>query len=132
MTGAGALERRYRRLLRLFPARYRSEHEEEMLAVLMASATDGQRRPRLADSADLVMSAVFLHWREITRQPRWAWERRHWRLVVRVRVASGVWLLILGSIVLAEGGWWGVFFLPPALLHFYLAHRVRQAARAGG
>ena len=130
MTDAADLERRYRRLLKCFPARYRREHEQEILSVLMAGATDGQRRPGLADSADLVLSAIFMRWRELTRQPRWKWERRHPRLIVRVRVAIGIWLLVLGAILLSGGYWWGVLMVAPAALHFYLAYRLRHAVQS--
>ena len=54
----GSLERRYRRLLAWYPQPYRSEQEEEILAVLMAGAERGQRRPRLAEAADVIKSAV--------------------------------------------------------------------------
>jgi hypothetical protein len=130
MTDTDGLERRYRRLLRCFPARYRREHEEEIVSVLMAGAREGQRLPGLADSADLVLSAIFMWWRELTRQPRWRWERRHWRLVVRVRVAIGIWLLVVAGILLGEGHWWGVLIFLPAVLHFYLAYRVRHAIQS--
>jgi hypothetical protein len=130
MTGAADLERRYRRLLRCFPARYRREHEQEILSVLMAGAKEGQRRPGLADSADLLFSAIFMRWREITRQPRWRWERRHWRLIVRMRVTIGIWLLVVGSILLSYGYWWGVLIFVAAALHFYFAYRLRHAIRA--
>ena len=127
MTGTADLERRYRRLLKCFPARYRREHEQEILSVLMAGAAEGQRRPGLADSADLIASAFFMWWREFTRQPRWRWERRHWRLIVRARVAIGIWLLLLGAILLGGRYWWGVLMVAPAALHFYLAYRLRHA-----
>lgn len=129
MTGTADLERRYRRLLRCFPTRYRREHEQEILSVLMDRAADGQRRPRLVDSADLLLSAIFIRWREVTRQPRWRWERRHWRLIVRVRVAIGIWLLVLGAILLSTGYWWGALMVAPAALHFYLAYRLRHTVR---
>ena len=54
----GSLERRYRRLLAWYPQPYRSEQEEEILAVLMAGAERGQRRPRLAEAMDLIKSAI--------------------------------------------------------------------------
>jgi hypothetical protein len=127
MTDAAELERRYRRLLKCFPARYRREHEQEILSVLMAGAAEGQRRPGLADSADLATSAIFMWWREVTRQPRWRWERRHPRLIIRVRVAIGIWLLVAGAILLGSGYWWGVLMVAPAALHFYLAYRLRHA-----
>lgn len=130
MTDATELERRYGRLLKCFPARYRREHEQEILSVLMAGAADGQRRPGLAESADLVMSAFFIWWREVTRQPRWRWERRHWRLIARMRVAIGIWLLVLGAILLSYGYWWGLVMVAPAALHFYLAYRLRHAVQS--
>ena len=52
------LERGYRRLLALYPARYRRAHEEEMLAVLMTAAAEGQDRPGLAEAADLIIGAL--------------------------------------------------------------------------
>ncbi|MGH3121685.1 MAG: hypothetical protein ACRDND_11770, partial [Streptosporangiaceae bacterium] len=58
MTESSALEQGYRRLLACYPRMYRREHAEEILAVLMASAPQGQRRPRLAESADLLRSAL--------------------------------------------------------------------------
>ena len=130
MTDAAVLERRYRQLLKCFPTRYRHEHEQEILSVLMAGSAEGQRWPGVADSADLVMSAMFMWWREVTRQPRWRWERRHWRLIVRVRVAIGIWLLVLGAILLDRGYWWGVLMVAPAALHFYLAYRLRHAVQS--
>jgi hypothetical protein len=58
MTDPGGLERRYRRLLACYPRAFRREHTEEMLAVLMAGAAPGRRRPGLAESADLIRSAA--------------------------------------------------------------------------
>jgi hypothetical protein len=130
MTDAADLERRYRRLLACYPAAFRREHEQEILSVLMAGAAEGQRRPRLAEFADLVMAALSLRLREITRQPRWPWERRHPRLVIRVRVAIGIWLLVLGAILGGKGYWWGVLMVAPAALHFYLAYRLRHAVQS--
>jgi hypothetical protein len=46
--------RGYRRLLACYPRAYRRENEEEILAVLLACAHDGQQRPGLAASADLI------------------------------------------------------------------------------
>jgi hypothetical protein len=59
------LERRYRRLLAWYPAAFRREREEEILAVLLASSPDGQRRPRLAESLDLIRSAIGIRARRI-------------------------------------------------------------------
>jgi hypothetical protein len=64
MSGS-ALERRYRRLLAWYPAAFRRERGEEILAVLLASSADGQRRPRLAESLDLIRSAIGIRARRI-------------------------------------------------------------------
>jgi hypothetical protein len=54
----GGLERAYRRQLAWYPAAHRRAHEEEMLGVLMTGARTGQRRPGLAESADLIWGAL--------------------------------------------------------------------------
>ncbi|WCN79311.1 hypothetical protein [Micromonospora sp. LH3U1] len=48
------LERRYRRLLAVYPWEHRRSYEDEMLAVLLADARPGQRRPAAADVRNLV------------------------------------------------------------------------------
>lgn len=58
MNGFAALERRYRRLLVLFPADHRREYGEEMIGVLLASTPEGRRRPRLADAFDLMTGGL--------------------------------------------------------------------------
>ena len=52
------LERRYRRLLRFYPARYRAERADEILGTLLESATPEQRRPGVRESAALAASGV--------------------------------------------------------------------------
>lgn len=52
------LEASYRRVLRLFPTRYRTAWADEMLGVLLATAAPGQRRPHPADLADLVVACL--------------------------------------------------------------------------
>ena len=58
MNEPAALERRYRRLLAWYPRPFRAEREDEILAVLMAGAEPGRRRPRFAEAVDLIKSAV--------------------------------------------------------------------------
>lgn len=60
MNSAAALERRYRRLLAWYPRPFRAERQDEILAVLMAGAEQGQRRPRLTEAADLIKNAVVM------------------------------------------------------------------------
>jgi hypothetical protein len=60
MNSSAALERGYRRLLAWYPRPFRAEREDEILAVLMAGAEQGQRRPRLTEAADLIKNAVVI------------------------------------------------------------------------
>jgi hypothetical protein len=74
VTGAAGLERGYRRLLACYPARFRGEHGEELLAVLLASARDGQRRPGLVESASLLGSGLGMRLRpDVSRSARQGW-----------------------------------------------------------
>jgi hypothetical protein len=63
MTGQTELERRYRRLLSCYPRTFLREHEEELVSVLMAGACEGQRRPGLAEAADLIKNAAWMRLR---------------------------------------------------------------------
>jgi hypothetical protein len=63
MTDQEHLERAYRRLLGWYPREFRRENEQEILAVLMADAPDSQRRPGLAQSADLIRSGLWMRLR---------------------------------------------------------------------
>jgi hypothetical protein len=76
MTDATNLECGYRRLLAWYPRAFRREHEEEMLAVLMASAPDGRRRPGLADCADLIRNAIWMRLRPQRPPPTVCWALR--------------------------------------------------------
>jgi hypothetical protein len=59
---------------------------------------------------------------------------RHPLFVARVRMAVGVWLLILTAVLYGYGlgGWWAVLLVPAAACHFYLAYRMERAVRATG
>jgi hypothetical protein len=63
MTDQAHLERSYRRLLAWYPRAFRREKGQEILAVLLACAPDGQRRPGLAESADLIRSGLWMRLR---------------------------------------------------------------------
>jgi hypothetical protein len=56
-------------VLACYPKAFRRESEEEILAVLLATAAQGQRRARLAESTDLLMGAVRMHF-GLSRAPR--------------------------------------------------------------
>lgn len=86
MTDQAALERRYRRLLAWYPRAFRRDHGVEILSVLMACAREGQRRPGLAASADLIRSGLWMRLRPST--PRSA-----------PAVRAAVWLMYAGAAV---------------------------------
>jgi hypothetical protein len=57
MTTMPELERGYRRLVAFYPKSFRRENGEEIIAVLMATASPEQRRPSLTEWADLLKGA---------------------------------------------------------------------------
>jgi uncharacterized membrane protein (UPF0136 family) len=83
MTDQTNLERRYRRLLAWYPRAFRRENGQEILAVLMAGAPDGQRRPGVAVAVDLIRSGLWMRLRP--RLPRSA---RTVRAAVRLMYAG--------------------------------------------
>jgi hypothetical protein len=86
MTDQEHLERAYRRLLAWYPRAFREENGPEILAVLMAGARDGQRRPGLAGSADLIGSGLWM--RLCPSVPRSA-----------RTVRAAVWLMCAGAVI---------------------------------
>lgn len=67
------LERRYRRLLCLYPSEHREAHQDEMLGVLLAAARKGQERPTIREALDLILGAFAIHIRRIPRTIRRDW-----------------------------------------------------------
>jgi hypothetical protein len=59
-----------------------------------------------------------------------AYEYRHPRLFAGVRVASGIWLLVLAAILYGydRGGWWRPLLIAAAAAHFYFAYRLRAVS----
>jgi hypothetical protein len=99
MTDQSLLERRYRRLLALYPRPFRREHEEEMLVVLLACARAGRRRPGAADSANLLFHAVWVRLRPITPRsvPSVFWAVR------LMLLAAALELVAMGTVVASQG-----------------------------
>ncbi|HUB75001.1 MAG TPA: hypothetical protein VL979_13335 [Solirubrobacteraceae bacterium] len=124
MSNAADLERRYQRLLACYPPAFRREHGEEILSVLMAGAEQGQRWPRLVEVSDLLRSAIYMRLQARLRAS-WAWEYRHRRVTVPVRVATGIWLVVLTAVLYGYGvgGWWALLLVPAAAAHFYIVYR---------
>jgi hypothetical protein len=130
MTETAELERRYRRLLAFYPKRFRREHQDEILSVLMAGAVAGQTRPRLVETFDLISNALV--WRLRHTVLPGPWEYRHRRVMLPVRVLIGLWLVVLTVVMYGygRGGWWGALLVPSACLHFYFAYRLRRPSAA--
>jgi hypothetical protein len=70
MSEQVALERSYRRILAWYPRPFRADSEDEILAVLLAAAADGQTRVGLAEVWDLVRGAVRMRLWPAAPRPR--------------------------------------------------------------
>jgi hypothetical protein len=121
MKNSTNLERRYRRLLALYPEAFRRHSEHEVVSVLMEGSKTGQQWPRPAEATDLVKHAIPMRWRHPND-----WARKHARGLIVLRVVIGVWLVCL-SIVLSQYSSWGLALFVPAAMHFVLALRVALA-----
>jgi hypothetical protein len=95
--GSAGLEIRYRRLLRWYPAAHRSVHQDEMLGVLMAGAEPGRSRPRLADSADLLLGAARIR----LRPGRALSDGQGWRDALAVYSVATPLLVLVSTLI----GW---------------------------
>jgi hypothetical protein len=115
MSDQASLERRYRRLLAWYPRAFRRENGPEILAVLMACTPDGQRRPGLAESADLIRSGLWMRLRPGV--PRSA---RTVRAAVRLMYAGAAVSTVNLIIVLA-------FIGDIKAYHAVLGHRLTAA-----
>jgi hypothetical protein len=98
MTDQEHLERAYRRLLAWYPREFRQENGPEILAVLMADAPPGQRRPGLAESADLIRSGLWMRLRpSVPRSARTV--RAAVKFMYAGAVVSTVNLIILMAVI---------------------------------
>ena len=91
---AGALERRYRRLLRVYPRSYRRRHGTEILTTHMDAAAPGRDRPTGREVRNLLAGGL----RQWFRLPVG-------RTMVAVAVLSALVLGALGSAVGSALGW---------------------------
>ena len=117
MTDHEHLERAYRRLLAWYPRKFRRENEQEILAVLIAGAPPGQRRPGLAEAADLIRSGLWLRLRPSV--PRSA---RTVRAAVKLMYAGAavstvnlVILLALTGDIKGSASWLATPFIPVSI-----------------
>jgi hypothetical protein len=70
MSKQVTLERSYRRILAWYPRSFRADSEDEILAVLLATAEDGQTRVGLAEVWDLARGAVRMRLWPAAPRPR--------------------------------------------------------------
>jgi hypothetical protein len=131
-TGDSRIEKRYRRLLALYPKDHRREHAEEMVGVLLAADGDTQvRAPKAvawalrfgqhtADSADLIGGALRIRGRMALnrlRRTRWlSWTVRDQRWSDALAVVSVVAPLLLLVAALTE------FRIPQAVASSITGH----------
>jgi hypothetical protein len=69
MSYSPELERGYRRLLACYPRAFRRENADEIIGVLLATASEDQRRVGPAESADLIRGALRMRLRPPGRPP---------------------------------------------------------------
>ena len=130
MSDSTELERRYRRLLAFYPEAFRREHEQEMLAVLMAGAAQGQRRPSLAEAIDLVSNAISMRLGQMFEQLFVkSYEVRHPRLLWGFRIVFGFVLFGIAMVALSYGSWWALWFLAGSAADFVLGYRIYRIAQ---
>lgn len=82
-AGVTRLEQGYRRILACYPRSFRSDSQEEILAVLLDTAAEGQARVGAAEAWDLIRGAV--------RMRLWPAARRPWS------VRAAVTLMLAGA-----------------------------------
>ncbi|MEO8697711.1 MAG: hypothetical protein ABI658_29700 [Acidimicrobiales bacterium] len=95
------LERRYRMLLAIYPPEYLEQREEEMVAVLLASAHADQRRPAMKEAVGLVYSGLRARTAAYGRAERS--NARMWSALVSAAALSALATLVLT--VHATGTW---------------------------
>ena len=121
------LERRYRRLLSLYPQTFRERRREEMLTTLLDGAEQDRRRPRTDEAVNLLGHALkmqTLH-SEIPD--------RHPFALLMFRAVLAVWIIVATVILCSVGLWgWGLVVFAFFPLNAYLADRiVRRSIRPG-
>jgi hypothetical protein len=104
MTDQEHLERAYRRRLAWYPRAFRDEHGPEILAVLMAGARDGQRRPGLAGSADLIRSGAWMRLRPSAPRSAPTVRAAVWLMCAGAAITAGNLIITLAYILADIGG----------------------------
>jgi hypothetical protein len=93
---SASLERGYRRLLAWYPKWFRLQNEDEVLAVLMACAQEGQTRPSREAAVDLLKGAVRMRLRPMPGQPRTVFAAV-WLMIAAAAAELGVMVTLLAT-----------------------------------
>lgn len=136
MTDPNAkLERRYRRLVRLYPRSYQEKHGEDLVGALMDDEQHRTGNSRLAAALDLVRGAFLVHrrywWEMRAAAEHGRFDVRHPLFVIRVRLAVALWLCVVTALLCARGDWWGLAILVFVALHLLFAGRTAARYRRG-
>ena len=110
MNRSADLERRYRRLLAFYPRSFRAGNSEEILAVLLDCAQDGQTRPGPGATADLLKGALRMRLRPSGTPPR--------ALVAAARLMLGCAILEFVALLYVTAG---TFFIRDEFRHAFPA-----------
>jgi len=126
MSEMTALERGYRRVLALYPRSFRAHSEDEILAVLLATAEEGQTRVGLAEAWDLVRGAMRMRLWPAAPRPRVV------RAAVKLMLAgAAAELAAVVTVVVTSGAVRAaVAARYPADVHSVMVHQVAVLAAA--
>jgi hypothetical protein len=127
MSEQTTLERSYRRILAWYPRSFRADSEEEILAVLLATAADGQVRVGLAETWDLVRGGVRMRVWPAAPRPRAV------RAAVRLMLAgAAAELAVLITVIATMGSVRSAVAAAQgaAAAHPVLAHQILDLAAA--
>lgn len=124
MSSQAALARRYRTLLRWYPAEYRKTYGEEMIGVLLAAASDDQQWPSLADAGDLMLGAVRARFRSAVT----AGAAPGWRDALALFSLVAPLVAVVAAVACSPSLLWGFELLGypdrvPVLQHLLTNHR---------
>ena len=121
------LERRYRRLLALYPKTFREARGEEMLTTLMDGSDPDQKRPRADEAVNVVGHALTMQTLHSDLPDR------HPFGLLAFRAILAVWIIVATVILCSLGQWvWGFVVLAFFPLNAYLADRIiRRSIRPG-
>jgi hypothetical protein len=120
MSDTAALERGYRRILAWYPRSFRAENEDEVLAVLLATAAEGQTRVSPAEAWDLLRGATRMRLWPVAPRPRSV------RAAVRLMLAGAVAELAgLITVLVTSGAVRAAAAArDPAAMHALMVHQV--------